>query len=168
MVLRPPPPVFKQPRHSRTPETHAERVTHNATPTSPEYSGCPRREVPHASMSRTHCTDDRCQNPSRRKQGSGWYPQFTRRLRKPSVAHDQDWRQQMEANQERNGLHNNNLVSEEPEGPMETSQPGSTVLKTTARNTGGKRYTLDTTPDKWEKKGPYQRMTGGNKRREMS
>jgi len=38
-------------------------------------------------------------NPSRRKQGSGWYPQFTRRSRKPSVAHNHDWRQEMEANQ---------------------------------------------------------------------
>jgi len=35
-------------------------------------------------------------NPSRRKQGSGWYPPFTRRSRKPSVAHDHHWRHDME------------------------------------------------------------------------
>jgi len=35
---------------------------------------------------------------SAKKRGSGWYLQFTRRSRKPSVAHDHDWRQEMEAN----------------------------------------------------------------------
>jgi len=44
------------------------------------------------------CTDDGCQIHLGEKQGSGWYPQFTRRSRKPSVAHDRDWRQEMEAN----------------------------------------------------------------------
>jgi len=68
--------------------------------------------------------------------------------------------------QERTGLHNNNLVGEGPERPTKTSQAGSTVLTTTARNRGGKRRTPDTTPDKWEKKGPCRGMTGGNKRRE--
>ena len=38
-------------------------------------------------------------DPSRRKkQGSGWYPQFAWRSRKPSVPHDLDWRHEMEAN----------------------------------------------------------------------
>ena len=32
------------------------------------------------------------------KQGTGWYLQFTRRSRKRSVAHNQDWGQEMEAN----------------------------------------------------------------------
>jgi len=49
-------------------------------------------------MNWTDCTDDGCQIHIGEKQGSGWYPQFTRRSRKPSVAHDHDWRQEMEAN----------------------------------------------------------------------
>jgi len=49
-------------------------------------------------MNWTDCTDDGCQIHLGEKQGSGWYPQFTRRVRKPSVAHDHDWRQEMEAN----------------------------------------------------------------------
>jgi len=44
-------------------------------------------------------------NPPRRKKGSGWYPQFTRRSRKPSVAHDHDWRQKMEANPGEDWVH---------------------------------------------------------------
>jgi len=55
--------------------------------------------------------------------------------------------------QERTGPQNNNLVSEGLEGPTETSRAGSLVLTTTVRNTNGKRWTPDTTPDKWEKKG---------------
>jgi len=49
-------------------------------------------------MNWTDCTDDGCQIHLGEKQGSGWYPQFTRRSRKPRVAHDHDWRQEMEAN----------------------------------------------------------------------
>jgi len=49
-------------------------------------------------MNWTDCTDDGCQIHLGQKQESGWYPQFTRRSRKPSVAHDHDWRQEMEAN----------------------------------------------------------------------
>jgi len=49
-------------------------------------------------MNWTDCTDDGCQIHLGEKQGSGWYPQFTRRSRKPSIAHDQDWQQEMEAN----------------------------------------------------------------------
>jgi len=49
-------------------------------------------------MNWTDCTDDGCQIHLSEKQGSGWYPQFARRSRKPSVAHDNDWRQEMEAN----------------------------------------------------------------------
>jgi len=37
-------------------------------------------------------------NASRGKQGSGWYPQFTRRSKQASVAHDHNWRQEIEAN----------------------------------------------------------------------
>jgi len=95
-----PPPVVKQERRSHTPENNAQRVAPNATPTSPEYSGSPKRQVAHASMNWTDCTDDGCQIHLGEKQGSGWYPQFTRRSRKPSVAHDHDWRQEMEANPE--------------------------------------------------------------------
>ena len=49
-------------------------------------------------MNWTNCTDDGCHIHFSEKGGSGWYPQFTRRSRKPSVAHDHDWRQEMEAN----------------------------------------------------------------------
>jgi len=93
-----PPPIVKQERLSHTPEGDAQRIARNATPTSPGYSGLLKREVAHASMNWTDCTDDGCQIHLREKQGSGWYPQFTRRSRKPSVAHDHDWRQEMEAN----------------------------------------------------------------------
>jgi len=49
-------------------------------------------------MNWTDCTDDGCQIHLGEKQGSGWYPQFTRRSRKPRVAHDHELRQEMEAN----------------------------------------------------------------------
>jgi len=93
-----PPSVVKQERHSHTPESDAQRVARQATPTSPEYSGSPKREVAHASLNWTDCTDDGCQIHFGKKDGSGWYPQFTRRSRKPSVTHDHDWPQEMEAN----------------------------------------------------------------------
>jgi len=93
-----PPPVIEQERHSRTPESDAQCVARNAIPTSPEYSGSPKREVTHASMNRMDCTNDECQIHRSEKQGSGRYPQFTRRARKPSVAYNHDWRQEMEAN----------------------------------------------------------------------
>jgi len=70
--------------------------------------------------------------------------------------------------QERIGPHHNNLVSERLEGLTETSQAGSIVLTTTARNTGGKKWTPDSTPDKWEKKGNCQRMIEENKGREKA
>jgi len=54
-------------------------------------------------MNWTDCTDDGCQIHLEEKQGSGWYPQFIRRSRKPSVAHDHDWRQEMEANPAEDG-----------------------------------------------------------------
>jgi len=82
-----PPPVVNQERRSHTPESDAQRIARNATPTSPAYSGSPKREVAHASMNWTDCTNDGCQIHLGEKQGSGWYPQFTRRWRKPSVAH---------------------------------------------------------------------------------
>jgi len=44
-------------------------------------------------MNWTDYTDDGYQIHPGEKQGSGRYPQFTRKLRKPSVAHDHDWRQ---------------------------------------------------------------------------
>jgi len=93
-----PPPVVKQERRAHTPESDAQRIGRHATPTSPAYSGSPKREVAHASMNCTDCTDDGCQIHLGEKQGSGRYPQFTRRSRKPSVPHYHDWRQEMEAN----------------------------------------------------------------------
>jgi len=93
-----PPPVIKQERRSHIPENDAERIARNATPTSPEYLGSPRREVVHASMNWMDCTADGCQIHLSEKQGRGWYPQFTRRSRNPSVAHDHPWREEMEAN----------------------------------------------------------------------
>jgi len=93
-----PPPIIKQERHSHTPENDTQRVARNAARTSTEYSGSPKREVAHPSINWTDCTDNGCQIHLGEKQGSGWYPQFTRRSRKPSVAHDHDWRKEMEAN----------------------------------------------------------------------
>jgi len=93
-----PPPVVRQERPSHTPESDAQHIARNATPTSPSYSGSPKRELAHASMIWTDCTDDGCQIHLGEKQGSGWYLQFTRRSRKLSVAHDHDWRQETEAN----------------------------------------------------------------------
>jgi len=81
-------PVVKQKRRSPTPESDAERIARKASPTSPEYSGSPKREVAHTSMNWTDCTDDGSQIHFGEKQVSGWYPQFTRESRKPSVAHD--------------------------------------------------------------------------------
>jgi len=92
-----PAPVVKQEQRSHTPESDVQRVAHNVTPSSPEYSGSPKREVAHASMNWTDCVDDGCQIHLGEKQESDWYPQFTRRLGKPSVAHDHDWQQEMEA-----------------------------------------------------------------------
>jgi len=93
-----PPLVVKQERRSHTPESDTQRIARNATRTSPAYSGSPKREVAPAAMNWTDCTEDGCQIHLSEKQGSGWYPQFTRRSRKPGVAHDHDWRQEMEAN----------------------------------------------------------------------
>jgi len=93
-----PPPIVNQERRSHTPEDVTQHVARNATPTSPEYSGSPRRQVGHAFMSWTDCHNDDCPIHLCEKQGSGWYPQFTRRSKQPSVAHDHDWRQEMEAN----------------------------------------------------------------------
>jgi len=92
------PPFVKQQRRSHPPESDAQRIARNATPTSPAYSGSQKREGSHATMNWTDCTDDGCQIHLGEKQGSGRYPQFTRRSRKRRVAHDQDWRREMEAN----------------------------------------------------------------------
>ena len=93
-----PPLVVKQERHSRTPGSDSKGVPRNATCTSSEYSCLPKRVVAHASMHWTDCTHDECQIQLCEKHGSGWDPEFTTRLRKPSVAHDHDWRQEMEPN----------------------------------------------------------------------
>jgi len=93
-----PPPIVQQERRSHTAERDAQRIARTATPTSPAYLGSPKREVAHTSMNWTDCTYAGCPLHLGEKQGSGWYPQFTRRSRKPSVAHDHDRRQEMEAN----------------------------------------------------------------------
>jgi len=92
-----PSPMIKQERHSHSCKSDAQRIARNATPTSPEYSGSPKGDGAHASMNWTDCTNDECQIHLSEKQGSCGYPQFTRRSRKPSVAHDHDCRQVMEA-----------------------------------------------------------------------
>jgi len=76
-----PPPVVRQERRSHTSESDAQRIARNASPTSPANSDSPNRQVAHASMNRTDCTDDACQIHLGKKLGSGWYPQFTRRSR---------------------------------------------------------------------------------------
>jgi len=55
-----------------------------------EYTASPRREVVHTCMNWTDSINDGCQIHLGEKQGSGWYPQFPRRSRKPSVAHEHD------------------------------------------------------------------------------
>jgi len=97
-IVLTPPPIIKQRRNSLRLESDAQRVARNTTPSSPEYLGSPKRQVAHASMNWTDGMDDRSQIHQGEKQGSGWAPQFTRRLREPSVAHDDDWRQEKEAN----------------------------------------------------------------------
>jgi len=161
-----PPPVVKQERRSHTPESDAQHVARNATPTSPAYSGSPRREVPHASMNWTECTDDGCQIHLSEKQGSGWYPQFTRRSRKPSVAHDHDWRQEMEANPGEDWAPQQQprqRRARRPHGDLTSWE--HCFSTTTTRNTVGKRWTPDTTLDKWEKKGNCRKMTRGSRGR---
>jgi len=49
-------------------------------------------------MSWTECHHDECQTHLGSNQGSGWYPQCTRRLRQQSFAHDYDWGPEMEVN----------------------------------------------------------------------
>jgi len=72
IVSSAPPPVVKQERRSHTPESDTKRVAGNATGTSPDYSGSPRQEVAHASMSWTDYHNDQCQINLGEKQGSGW------------------------------------------------------------------------------------------------
>jgi len=161
-----PSPVVKEERRSHTPESDAQRIARNATPTSPAYSGSPKREVAHASMNWTDGTDDGCQIHLGEKQGSGWYPQFTRRSRKPSVTHDHDWRQEMEANPGEDWAPQQQPHQRKARRAHGDPTSWGIVLTTTARNTDGKRWTPDTTPDKWEKKGNCQKMTEGNRGRE--
>jgi len=116
-------------------------------------------------MNWTDCKDDGCQIHLSEKEGSGWYPQFTRRSRKPSVAHDHTGDRRWKETQGRTGPHNN-LAAEEPEGRIMKSRAGSTVSTTGATNTDGKRWTPAIIPDKWERKGNCQRMTGGNTKNE--
>jgi len=52
----------------------------------------------HASMSGMDSTHDGCQIHLGERQGSGWYPQFTKGSEQTSVAHDHDWRPEMKAN----------------------------------------------------------------------
>ena len=49
-------------------------------------------------MSWCTCNDDGCLVHLREKQGSGWYPEPTRRSSQLSVAHDHQWRQQLKEN----------------------------------------------------------------------
>jgi len=160
-----PPPIVEQERRWHTPESEAQRVSRNATPTSPEYSGSTKKEVEHASMNCTDCTDDGCQIHLSEKQGSGWYQNSPgdreNQVSPTTTTGDRRWKQ----TQERTGPHNI-LAGEEPEGLTTKSRAGSIVSTTTATNSDGERWTPAITPDKWEKKGRYQRMTEGNTRRE--
>jgi len=117
-------------------------------------------------MSWTDCVDEGCRIQMSEKQGSGLYPQFTRRSRQLSVAHDHDWQQEMEGN-----------PGEDSAPQQQTRQPrarkahveltgGSIVLTTIAKNTAGKGWTPNTTPDKWDKKGPCQKTTEGSNERD--
>jgi len=93
-----PPPVVKQEIRPHTPEDTGYYLAHNASPTTTEYSGTPRKEIQHASMKWTGCHDAGFPIYRSEKEGSGWYPQSIRRSRQPSIAqvHDKEWSQQLQ------------------------------------------------------------------------
>ena len=106
-------------------------------------------------------------NPSLRKTGVRLGPKIYQEIEKtkcrprPRLATG-------DGSEPRRGLGPTTTTSSEKgsKGPRRPHELGSLVLTTIARNTCGKKWTPDTTPDKWEKKGPCQRMTGGNTRKE--
>jgi len=112
-------------RQTRTTLTHPRERRPARRPqsyrSSPECSGSPRREMAHASMKGTGCTDDRWQIHLGEKEGqAGTHNSPGDRENKVSpttTTGDRRWKR----TQERTGHHNNNLGSERPEGPRETS-----------------------------------------------
>ena len=157
--------VIKQERHSNRPEDAGQQVARHANPTSPEYSGSPRREVVHASMSWTDSPNHDCQVHLGEKQGSAWYPQFSRKLRQPSVAHDHEWLQEMEVKPGEDVVPQQQPQRRRARRAHHESQAGSLVSMTSATTTDGKRWMPGITPDKWGKKGHCQRTTEGNTRK---
>ena len=129
-----PPPVVKQERRSHTPDSDAQRVAGNATPTSPEYSGSPKRAVAHASMNWTDCTEDKCQIHLGEKKGqAGTHNSPGDRENQVSpttTTGDRRWKQ----TQEKTGS-THNRVGERPEGPITRLRAGSTVSIPTATTT---------------------------------
>jgi len=142
-----PAPVVKQERRSHTPESDAQRIARNATPTSPAYSGSPKRVVAHASMNWTDCTEDGCQihlGENKGQAGTHNSPEDRgNQVSAPSTTGDRRWK----PTRERTGSHNN-LAGEEPERLITRSQAGSIVSTTIATNTDGKKGTPATTPAK--------------------
>ena len=160
-----PPSIIKQERHSLSPGSNAQRVARNATPTSPEYSGSPKREVAHASMNWTDCTNDECPihlSENRGQAGTHNSPEDREDQVSPTTTTgDGRWKR----TQEKTGCHNN-LVGGEPEGLITKSWAGSIVSTTIATKTDGKRWTQAITPNRWGKKGHCQSTTGGKTKRE--
>jgi len=143
-----PRPVVNQERRSHTQENDAQRIACNATPTSPPSSASPKREVAHASMNWTDCTDDGCQihlgEENKGQAGIHNSPEDRENQASPTTTTgDRRWKR----TQERTGPHNN-LAGEEPEGLITKSRAGSIVSMTTATNTDGKRWTPAITPDR--------------------
>jgi len=67
-------------------------------PHYPDSSRSLSQEMAHVFMSWNEYFDDGCQIHLSEKQESGLYSQFTRGSRQPSIAHNHDWRQDIEAN----------------------------------------------------------------------
>jgi len=117
-------------------------------------------------MNETDCTDEGCQIhlcENKGQAGTHNSPGDRDNQASPTTrTGDKRWKQ----TQERTGLPNDNLVSEGPDRPLETSRAGNLALTKTAMNTDGKRWTPAISPDKWEKKGHCRSTTEGNRKRE--
>jgi len=141
-------PVVKQERRSHTPESDAQRIARNATPTSPEYLRSPKREVADGSLNWMDCTDDGCQiHLGEKNKGQGGTHNSPgdrgNQVSPMTSTGDMRWKR----TQERTGSRNS-PVEGEPEGLITKSRAGSIVSTTIATNIDGKSWTRDLTTDK--------------------
>lgn len=135
------------PPHIKEQSQNALHIAHNTSRTSPGYKG-PKEAAPrHESMLWVACHNNRCLLNMSKEQGSGWYPQPTRRSRQPSVAPDQDWQPHMEEKPGEDSAPNNpeRKISE---GVREILSVGNTASMTTEETTDGKMWMLGTIPER--------------------